>query len=471
MTERADVRGNGGNGIRFLLIAVFAAGVLVTGWRGPYRSVSQQSHQGLAWDFGLVYSLTRAWVIGANPYEMEGVSRAWLSSDGPRDADPSLRRSPGILVYPPTTLAVLAPLGALAWSIASKLWLIANVAAMGLALAAAARVAGLRGIGLWGFLAAGVWLAPFATNMGVGQTAVVTLGLIGLGEWARFTGRHGPAEEPLTRGTWQSKDHGQPEEPVARGTWVCGALLGLATAIKPQMGLLFVVYEAGRMRWKSAAGAAAAVGLAAVVGAVRLQTTTANWWDYWRLNLHNFTVMEDGNPTRSNPVTRHQVLNLHYPLHNFTDDRGLVQWLVYGIVGALCLAYFVVDWRRKREKGEGRGELISLSMTGVVSLLVVYHRFYDAVLLVWPLALAVRLIVDGRQRWAGLTLLALCALFFVPGTVVMADAVKRGWVPAGIPDSWVWQNVAMPHETWAILAMAGLLVWIRARTRPEPAVN
>src|SRR5262245_52481968 len=90
--------------LRWLLIVIIAAGVGFAGVRGPYRSLApRETHQGVAWDFGLVFSLSRAWIFGANPYELDGVSRAWRSSNGDPDADPAIRRSVGILVYPPST--------------------------------------------------------------------------------------------------------------------------------------------------------------------------------------------------------------------------------------------------------------------------------------------------------------------------------------------------------------------------------
>src|ERR1044071_2848276 len=143
--------------LRLLLIALLAAGIGFSGWRGPYRSlVPREVQNGVAWDFGLVFSLSRAWIIGANPYELDGVSRAWKSSNGPPDADPSIRRSAGILVYPPTTLAVLSPIAAMPWRLASVLWIALNVACVALFLGVAARLAGLRGNALLGFWAAGV---------------------------------------------------------------------------------------------------------------------------------------------------------------------------------------------------------------------------------------------------------------------------------------------------------------------------
>lgn len=432
--------------MRLVLIAAIVAGVSVLGWRGVYRAVAPpQPHGGMHWDFGLVYSLSRAWIIGANPYEMEGVSRAWASSNGDPDGDPALRRSAGILVYPPTTLATLSPLASLPYRIAAPVWMLANLAAIALFLGIAARMLSLTGLPRLAFWACGIWLAPTVTGIAVGQTAVITMGLLSLGLWFR-----------ARRGT----------DGLSAGSWMSGVLLGLATAIKPQMGLLFIVYEAGRQRWRPVVAAAAVLVVVASIGIGRLQAAGVPWLQSWQQNLHDFPRLEDGDPTRHNMVTRHHMVNLHYPLHNFTDDRTLVTVLVYGVAGALSLAYFVVDLRRRRHFGEGSPEPVSIAMAATVCLFVVYHRFYDAVLLAWPIALAIRMIADRRYPALAWTLLGLCALFFVPGAVILAAAAAKGWVPAELTNSALWQNVLLPHEAWALPVIAALLVAIRARWVP-----
>jgi hypothetical protein len=432
--------------LRWVLIVLLAFGIGFSGWRGPYRSlVPKESHQGVAWDFGLVYSLSRAWIIGTNPYELSGVSQAWLSSSGDPDADPSIRRSAGILVYPPTTLALLSPLAALPWKLAAFLWVALNIAGVAVFLAVAGRLAGLRGNALLALWTAGVWLAPIVTGFRVGQTAVVTLALIAVGEWLRIRAR---------------------AEQEAGGSWASGVMLGLATALKPQMGLLFVVYEAGRLRWKSALAAAAALSLTAGIGVVRLQAAGVSWWPSWQRNIHNFPMVEDGDPTRANAATRHHMVDLRYALHCFTDNRELVKWTVYGICAALSLAYLLIDLRRGRQKGEGRTELVSIAMTAAISLLIVYHRAYDAILIVFPMAVAIRLIVDRTDRVLGWAMMALCAVFFAPGPVVLSTAAQRGWVPASFSGSALWQDLIMPHEAWSILALATLLIVARSRWKP-----
>lgn len=393
------------------------------------------------WDFGLVYSLSRAWIIGANPYEMDGVSRAWASSNGHPDGDPSLRRSAGILVYPPTTLATLSPLASLPYKLAAAVWMLANLAAIALFLGIAARMLDLSGLPRLAFWACGIWLAPTVTGIAVGQTAIMTIGILSIGLLCR-----------ARRGT----------DGLSEGSWTSGLLLGLATAIKPQMGLLFIVYEAGRLRWRPVVAAAAVLLVIASIGIGRLHAAEVPWWDSWRQNLHDFPRLEDGDPTRQNMVTRHHMVNLHYPLHNFTDDRTLVSLLVFGVAGALSLAYFAVDLRRRRQFGEGVPEPVSTAMAATVCLFVVYHRFYDAVLLVWPVAVAIRMIADRRNLALAWSLLGLCALFFVPGAVILSAAAVKGWVPADLSNSAFWQNALLPHEAWTLPVIALLLVAIRA---------
>jgi hypothetical protein len=132
------------------------------------------------------------------------------------------------------------------------------------------------------------------------------------------------------------------------------------------------------------------------------------------------------------------------------------------ILGLLSLVYFVVDLRRNRERGEGAGELLSLSMASVVTLLIVYHRFYDAVLLLFPLALALRGLAGSRAWRPHLVTLALVAVFFVPGSVMLATAAERGLVPGALAGSAVWEHLLLPHQPLALLALCCWLVVMRA---------
>jgi hypothetical protein len=427
-----------------LILLVLAAAWLA--WRGPARAL-----QGGSYDFKLIYSGARAWLLGSDPYALEAVQRTWVESGG-RAGDPALERPRSSLVYAPPTFVLLSPFAAIDWPAAGHVWLVFNLGLLVFVMWGVARLAGLEGRARLGLWAGTLLLAPVATGMFVGQLALLTLALVVAGELLRAGRVAG------------SRPGG--------GSFASGALLGTAAVLKPQLGLLFLVYEAGRLRWKSCLGAMGAIAVLAAIGSVRLSAAGVNWMPQWREHVRMFGL-EDGDPTAANPF-RTQLLNLAYPVHTIIEHRDAGMLAVYGMLGALSLAYFAVDLRRGRQRGEDRAELLSLSMVAAVTLLIAYHRFYDAVLLVFPLAAAIQGCVQAREagtsrpsRAEYAVLLLLLLPFLAPGSVVLTVAEQRGWAPRGLVDTVLWRSVMVPHATWALLLMCGWLVWLRSRTRPQ----
>lgn len=418
------------------LIIIFILGCAMLAWRGASRALVGSG------DMAIIYTSARCWLAGENPYEAADIARQWALAGGGESPNPSLLGS-AVLLYPPPTFVLLAPLAALPWSVAAPAWLVLCILLYIATVAAAARIAGLdRGTTAWWALLAGsAWLAPVATNLMVGQLAIPAVALAVLAQQARTGG--------------------------AGRNWSTGILLGLGAALKPQVAGLFIAYEAGRLRWRNSAVALAVLGTVAAIGIGRMEAAGVPWRASWTRNLADFTTLSNGDPTRSNPDTRHHIISLHYPLHTFTDNRDLVRVIVYAIVGGLCLAYFLIDLRRGRQRGEGRHELVSLSMVAVVSLMIVYHRFYDAVLLVFPLALAVSGLLSPGRRGLYAALLVLVALFALPSAAILAEAAKRGMIPAGLSGTRLWEHLILPHQALALPAMAAVLLLIRLRT-PRP---
>jgi hypothetical protein len=455
-TDRSGhFQGGGNQRLRLALFALLIAGSVVFLWRGPVRGAFAGHH-----DFALVYGSARAWLVGLDPYTADAVREAWAAARGTPGRDPMGERESNVLLYPPGAFVVLAPVAALPWPVASAVWALGNTVLFFAAIWMVGALAWPRRDpgdahrpGLLIFFAIAVWFAPAATNAAMGQTAMLSMVLIAAAQVARARGRAA----------------GQ-EAPSRRGGALTGILLGASTALKPQMALLFVVYEAGRLRWKSVAWAVAAVVVLMAVGGLRMQAAGVDWYGSWRANLAAFTAVADGDPTRENPI-RYQMVNLQYPLHNFTDDRVLVRVLTFGALGLLSLAYFAADLKRGRERGEGHGELLSLSMTAVVTLLIVYHRFYDAVLLLFPLALAIRVLSArgeaGESRRAmvwrrgHIVTLLMVSPFFVPGAVVLVRAAEAGFVPEWLWRSRLWEHLILPHQPLALLLLCGWLVLLR----------
>jgi hypothetical protein len=80
---------------------------------------------------------------------------------------------------------------------------------------------------------------------------------------------------------------------------------------------------------------------------------------------------------------------------------------------------------RRRRSSIGGGDALQtgfcfLSATSVLALLIGYHRFYDAALLAIPLAWVISSgWRDAQTRRLSIAIAACCAVFFVPGAVML----------------------------------------------------
>jgi len=386
--------------------------------RGPAR----------AWrgtiDLDVFYSASRAWLLGTNPYDEANLNAVFRAAGGQKPLDLSLN--------PPVTFVLLAPLAALPWGVAEKGWTVLNVVLTGACLWALASLVGLR-LGqprTTFFLAFALALAPFHTAISQGQLTVAVTALVVLALSA---------------------------EVQEKGT-LAGVALGLATALKPQMGLLFLLLELVRLRWRALAGAAGTLAALAVVAVGRMALAGVAWLPSWKESLATFTRGGTGDPTAANP-SRLLMINLHVVLHSFTDRRWLVNLLVLAFVisaGALALA-------GRRERGP-RSELLTYSVVAVLSLLGFYNRFYSATLLILPLAWSVVSLNERSLRRTATAVALGIAPFLVPATAVMSRLVREGALGAVGVHTW-WQVLAF-HEVYALLVLAVALV-VASRRSPS----
>lgn len=412
--------------MRLALVALvaFSAGVFFV--RGPLHGIQHAA------DYMLIYSPARAWITGANPYDIQQVDQAWIDAGGLYEQRPSVRVTAGLL-YPPSTPAALAPFAVFPWPLARTVWAIANTLFVVLAIWGIARLAGfgLHQRRMWLFVSAALLFTPVHTAIRHGQTPLYVLAPLAL------------AAVLLC--------------PLARGT-----LLALATLIKPHLGLPFLAYAFVNREWRSLMTAAIACAVITVIAIVPMTMRDVPWLESWIHNLEAFSSAGEGDPTRANPI-RHQLVNLHYPLHTFIDNRTLVQGIVLGALGMIAAAFFF--WPSLRRPPV----LLSLSMISVLSLMVAYHRFYDAVFLIFPIAWAIsRLAANPRHRVAWYVS-ALTIPYFLNIATMLFVAEQNQWLPNTLTDSWVWEMLIMPVQAWALLGMACCL--LAARFSPDIEVD
>ncbi len=406
--------------------------------RGPLRFVRHGAERST--DFTGPYLGARALVRGLNPYSSdvfwtmaEGVG--WTTGRTDRQDDFE-SRSP----YPLPTFVLMAPLAALSWQPARLTGIVAMAA---LFVASLVSLASLEGFGnarerRLAFLAFGLALAPVHSGLGAGNLVTAAVAFTLLGVWAMSRDRNA----------------------------VAGICLALAACIKPPIAAPLIGYALLRGRWRIVAVAAGVAAVLAGAGAVRLLGTP--WLSGYIAN-NTLLLADSGTAVVKWSAEQQQFINVHYLGYLLFDNPRVINALALTIGAALSVAWLVLLLRRP---AAARLDLLEASTIAVASLLPIYHRVYDAGLLLLPLAwlFSDRRPETKRHRLAALLL---TVPFLVPGSTWLELQASAGRLPAWVAGQRWWTLLVVPHQVWALLLLAFVLLSAQAATvraaRQEPA--
>ena len=331
-------------------------------------------------------------------------------------------------LYPPSTLAALAPIGQFGWSTARFIWLVLNLLACGALVWAAASWLVIKDAAMRWMLASLIVLAmgAVATSLSLGQLSLVTAACL-------FSGL-----VLLERGR----------------VWLAGLLFGYACLVKPQMGMGFLLLIMLLRQWRAFGAGATLVLAGAAVGVGRLMASAPDWLVQLRENLEVGQAQGGILDAAVGGAMRYQMIDLRPILHLALPAGwvGLSAWVVVGLLAVLAL------WRLFR-LGLHEHLLLAASGVGLLILMPVYHRYYDAVLLLPLFVLVVNALIRGNNSlpvWV--IAIAILAMLF-PTPSLLAVLAKQGTIPGSIADTVVWQHLVLQHQSWCLLIAALALVW------------
>ncbi len=406
--------------------------------RGPVRAVQTATQFN---DFLSPYIQAKALIHGLDPYSPQVLLQLWPAealqfSFLPKEvAEGTLVAHRGIpTAYPVTALVLLAPFSLLPWKAAYAFWLALSLVLFVVMLRALLGLAGFsyrepRGLLLLAIVFA---LAPFHTGIVTGNVTLI-------------------AVELSVVAIWTARQHRE---------FATATLLAIATGLKPQIGLCFLFYFLWRRRWRMCGVALALLAGLAGIGLLRLQIGHVSWLSNY-LN-DNHVLLETGvlgNFTAINP-TRFGLINLQVALFPFLGGIRLTNRVAMAMGVGLVLVWLMkMGWPREtsRKESDHRRELLELATIAVISLLPVYHRFYDASMLVLPLCWA--LVCMRSRRTLSVAALFLMLPFLIPGGTLLETMEADGRIPARLSGHWWWDALVMPHQVWMLLFLAILLLY------------
>lgn len=101
-------------------------------------------------------------------------------------------------------------------------------------------------------------------------------------------------------------------------------------------------------------------------------------------------------------------------------------------------------------------DFVVFSVLSILILLPVYHRFYDASILIVPLLWSI-LKVKKIKNEINVSLLALLLLVFsVPGGTILILLTPH--LPQIIRNSVLWNLIVLPHQVWILLISYMLMI-------------
>ena len=401
--------------------------------RGPLRFAHAANFN----DFISPYIQTRAWIAGIDPYSSENLLRLWPADSEHYDflahdfAEGTLVYKHGIpTAYPLTAFLLLVPVAALPWHIAHPLWLMITVLAFAVSVISLMAVAKLFPV-TWPslvFLTLALALAPFHTGLAAGSIVTVVVAASAAAVWAAEYDR----------------------------ALLAAVLLAIAVSLKPQIGLPFLFYYLLRRRWRTLSVASGAVATLAVVALVRLTASGAPWLQNY---LYDGRVLLGpgslGDFTEKDPL-RFGLINFQVAAYTILQNRDHAIAAAFTVAAIAGLIWLFLFFR----SGNRHDVLLELSTLAVLSLIPVYHRFYDASLLILPLAWSLTALTEPnvRLRTAARCVLAVIILvFLVPGGTILQQLQLSGHF-AAVQNDWWWKTVILPHESWSILILGLFLL-------------
>jgi hypothetical protein len=374
-------------------------------------------------DFSEVYTSAWLWRHGQNFYNS---SLATLTQE--RLIGVSVQVAP---IYPPTTFVLLSPLTILPWKWANFLWMMLCFAAVGATIFLVWRIGGFRGwslktMALMTFLLS---FDPLHQAFHLGNLAVL---VVPIALWAILLAER--------------------EKDVA-----AGFVVGMATCLKPQIGIWILIYYLLRGRTKMFLAALAAAVPVAVLLLSRSAVLLDSLPDY-RANLHYWFA-----PGRPYGFSEGAL-----PFHVNIVQVILYQWL-HSVLASNVIAYVLYlsgiafwGWMLWRARFRISAPLAIASLIAL-SFISLYHSVADTTILTLALAWV---IPAEEQPWTR-TRIAIGVIFLLmmmPGHSALMRLSPH--LAASITTAWWWHLFVARYFVWLLSALNVALLsgmWESAR--------
>lgn len=385
------------HGVSLLFLVLGAAFSILWG-----VSLERNSQNGVM-GFPAIYFGTKCLMQGCDPYDLKQLQGVYEAAGvANSSASAAIRQSATLYVNLPTTSLVVTPLALLPFYMAQTLWLVVVISVFLLAAYLMWRTAESSAPRL-SVLLIFVIVANCEIIFSGGNTAGLVVGLTVVAVWCFLR-----------------------QQFVLAGV-VC---LALGLAIKPHdAGLVWLYFlVAGRPHAKRAVQSAAlALGMA-VIAFFWVSHTAPHWLPELRSNLATISApggINEPGPSSIGVNSPDMIIDLQTVISIFCDDPRIYNPATYAVCGLLLCAWLILVRRSHPSSAEA---WVALAAVAALSMLITYHRSYDAKLLLL-LSVPVSAILwaeGGINAWIAAIVSSLAAFFAGDIPMTALTHVTRG---------------------------------------------
>ena len=385
-----------------LLCVLLIGSGLVFALRGPVRAIRDTSIN----DLVSPYAQAVAWVHGVDPYSADSLLTFWPKQGISYHPDPHQIKDRSLLLkhgipraYPLTCFVILAPFTALSWPLFKSLSVLLTVIFFMAAVRCLISITRSRMKAGLALTISALLLAPFQTGIATCNLAIIAV----------------------------------------------------------ELGAGLFIYYLVRRNWRTSGTALVATILIACLGVVRLNQAHTEWIaNYVTDNRALVSTGVLGDFTDKNP-TRFGLVNLQVAVFPVFRNREETNISVLALCSILVAAWFFL----MRKPSGSSNSLLPVSVISVLSLIPIYHRFYDAALLIIPISYLLNNL-NKKSDKPTLIALASSAFFIVPGGSLLYVLRDRGVIPIRLTVQGWWNSLVMAHAAWCLFFLAGTLLYLMA---------
>lgn len=397
-------------------------------------------------DFRAVYYGTRCLMQHRDPYKVSDLEDVYRAEKGaPANETANAHQAVTLYVNMPTTFVLVAPFAFLPWGPAHLLWIALTAGIFFLAAILMWDIGARYAPGVSAVLTC-ILLADCESFFAACNTAGITVGLCIIAVWCFVENRF-----------------------VVPGILCLGASL----AMKPHDGglvWLCILLAGGALRKRALQSIAitAVLGLSAYLW---VSHVAPHWWQEWGTNL--WTISQPGGINEPGPASvasrvPGMVIDLQAAVSVFRDDPRFYNPFSYFVCGSLLLAWAIRTLRSSRSRTD---LWVALAAVTPLTLLVTYHRPYDAKLLLLTVpACAMLWARGGRVGWIAVLVNGAAMVFtgdvILAIFVIIADKVQVS--ATGLAGKLLTVMLIRPASL-ILLAMAIFYLWVYLR--PSHAEN